>query len=91
MFYKNTSYFVKTFYGVTFKPGETKEVADYINHPFMVRVDGPAIQITDKPQKKPSSVLKRANKSESEQPKIVEVVATSDELIADSESTKNKN
>ena len=32
MFYKNTSYTEKTFYGVKFKPGETKEVDGIISN-----------------------------------------------------------
>lgn len=39
MFYKNTSYITKTFYGVKFKPGEVKEVPDFINDPKMIRVN----------------------------------------------------
>ena len=38
MYYKNVSFSVKTFHGVTFKPGETKEVDKYINSKFMVLV-----------------------------------------------------
>lgn len=38
MLYKNTSIIAKTFYGVTFKPGETKEVSQYINDPKMIKV-----------------------------------------------------
>lgn len=36
--YKNTSLSVKTFYGVTFKPGETRDVTGFINDPSMIRV-----------------------------------------------------
>ena len=36
MFYTNGSAFTKTFHGVTFKPGETKEVFDIINDPTFV-------------------------------------------------------
>ena len=32
MFYKNNSFVTKTFYGVTFQPGEVKEVPGYINN-----------------------------------------------------------
>lgn len=39
--YKNTSNSIKTFYGVTFKPGETHEVPGYINAVYMVRVNKP--------------------------------------------------
>lgn len=38
MYYKNVSLSVKTFHGVTFKPGETKEVDKYINHKLMVLI-----------------------------------------------------
>lgn len=36
--YKNTSRVTKTFYGVTFKPNETKDVSGYINDPKFIRV-----------------------------------------------------
>lgn len=36
--YKNLSLTTKKFYGVTFKPGETKEVPGYINDPKFVRI-----------------------------------------------------
>lgn len=39
MIYKNISYTTKTFYGVTFKPGETKQVDGIINDAKMIRVD----------------------------------------------------
>lgn len=34
MFYTNGSAITKTFHGVTFQPGETKEVFGYINDPY---------------------------------------------------------
>lgn len=37
--YKNLSNTTKTFYGVTFKPGEIKEVPGYINVNCFVKVD----------------------------------------------------
>lgn len=52
MFYKNISTSVKTFHGVTFKPGEIKEVSDYINHRFMILSDKPT---SSNMQQKPSS------------------------------------
>lgn len=55
MYYKNTSYFVKTFHGVAFKPNETKEVGEYINDPFMVLVEAPKIKPETIQQKKLSS------------------------------------
>lgn len=44
MFYKNVSYSDKTFYGVTFKPGEVAEVPGYVNDLYMI--------IAPKPSKK---------------------------------------
>lgn len=38
MIYKNLSRTTKTFYGVTFKPGEEHEVPSYINHPKFLRL-----------------------------------------------------
>lgn len=38
MFYKNYSYTAKTFYGVTFKPGEVKEVDGIINDRWVLPV-----------------------------------------------------
>ena len=58
MFYKNISYSTKTFYGVTFKPGEIKEVAGDVNSPWMIEVEAPKAPVTptevQKPQQKPS-------------------------------------
>ena len=45
--YKNTSLSVKTFYGVTFKPGEVNDVPGFINDPSMIRVK-------EKPKASPS-------------------------------------
>lgn len=55
MFYKNTSYTVKTFYGVTFKPNDIKEVPGFINNKYMVPVDKPDTIESTKSQQKPSS------------------------------------
>lgn len=38
MIYKNNSITTKTFYGVTFKPGETKTVPGYINSKGFIRI-----------------------------------------------------
>ena len=54
MFYKNTSYFVKTFYGVTFQPQEIKEVGEYINDKFFVLVDDPKAKPVSTQQKRSS-------------------------------------
>jgi len=39
--YKNLSKAVKTFYGVTFLPGEVKSVSGYINNTKFARVSDP--------------------------------------------------
>lgn len=39
MKYMNMTYTTKTFYGVEFKPGETKEVPGYINAVGFIRTD----------------------------------------------------
>lgn len=64
MFYTNISCSVKTFYGVEFKPGETKEVPGYINSSVMIVADG--IQEPDSKQSKPSSekIKKTSDKAE---------------------------
>lgn len=49
MFYKNTSNCTKTFHGVTFHPGEVKEVFGYINHPKF-------ISVSSMPKEPPKSV-----------------------------------
>lgn len=54
MFYKNTSYSAKTFYGVTFGPGEIKEVEGIINNRWMIPANDPDTTVT-KVQKEPSS------------------------------------
>ena len=59
MFYINTTPWKKQFHGVTFQPGETKEVSEFINYPGMVRVSAPSK--THKPAA-PKSELK--NKEE---------------------------
>ena len=41
MYYKNLSNTIKTFYGVTFNPGDIKEVSGYINHPKFFITDKP--------------------------------------------------
>lgn len=50
MFYKNNSFVAKTFYGVTFQPGEIKDVPGYINNKYFDVVDAP------KPKEPPKRV-----------------------------------
>lgn len=47
--YKNIGASTKTFYGVTFKPGDIKQVKGYINDPAFIRVDKPAYKNEPKP------------------------------------------
>ena len=44
MFYKNNSFVAKTFYGVTFQPGEIKDVPGYVNDKDFKRVASPVKQ-----------------------------------------------
>ena len=51
--YKNIGQSTKTFYGVTFKPGEIKEVPGYINSLCMIRVFNTSeIQLSRVPKKR---------------------------------------
>ena len=85
MFYKNVSYSAKTFHGVTFQPGEIKEVSEYINDVFMVRVKDSQVKCM---QQKLSS-----DKFKKDAPKVEEplVVASDSEPAKeeDSESLKD--
>lgn len=67
MFYKNISYSAKTFYGVTFQPGETKKVDGCISSKWMILVDEPATQ--EKVQQKPSPEEPKKEAEKSEEPK----------------------
>ena len=72
MYYKNVSMSVKTFYGVTFKPGEIKEVKNYINHKFMVLVtESEAKKVTkaSSTEEKTSPQPVKQQKPSSEKPK----------------------
>ena len=59
MLYKNISDFVKTFYGVTFRPGETKSVCGNINDPSMVMV-----QSVDVPDRNVSEIPNAETKAD---------------------------
>lgn len=63
MFYKNVSKSTKTFYGVAFKAGETKEVPGPINDMLMIRVEQPSVKVA-KSQKSPSISTKEEKKVE---------------------------
>ena len=59
LLYKNTSNAVKTFHGVTFQPGDIKEVSGYINDIHFIRVNS----IPQEPPKSVDSADKPAQKS----------------------------
>lgn len=64
--YKNTSLATRTFWGVTFKAGEVKEVPGWVNHPDFVRVpDNTPVSKQDAAvtQAKSSTPVKAENKS----------------------------
>ena len=82
MFYKNTSYTVKTFYGVTFKPGETKDVNGVINNKWMILVDDPK---ETKPQQKPSP-----DKPKKEAPKAEQKPSEEAKQVAEEEKKSEK-
>lgn len=67
--YKNTSRASKTFHGVTFKPGETKEVSGWINDTCMIRVDNETVVSGKKPavasKKSATSDAKSSDRSDS--------------------------
>ena len=59
MLYRNISYSVKTFYGVTFEPGQVKEVPGYINNKDMIveeTVPSQSAPSLDKPKKSSNKV-----------------------------------
>lgn len=61
MFYQNISRATKTFYGVTFKPGEIHDVPGYINDIGFERCAKPKAQ--PKPEPKPKSQPKVSDES----------------------------
>lgn len=44
MYYRNTAFSSRTYQGVTFAPGEVKEVRDFINDPKMVLTSAPTVE-----------------------------------------------
>lgn len=61
MFYKNISNATKTFYGITFKPGDIKEVPGYINTGDFIAVA---------PPEKPSPVVAKAAPEPKNEPEV---------------------
>jgi len=99
MFYKNISYSVKTFHGLTFKPNEIREVNKPINNKFMILVEPPK-EDTKKldaemaqEQMKPSSEYKakkdtKANKKIEE---LKEITEQSEEVVPESKVNAEEN
>ena len=80
MFYKNISYSVKTFYGVTFRPGETKEVGNYINDKLMILSDAPVNKTVIAQQKPSDKSKKNVPKSVTSEPKV-DIVKSEDPKV----------
>lgn len=59
MWYKNLSRLTVSFYGVTFKPGEVKQVPKAINHTKFIQVAAP---VEVKPAPKPVESIKKPAK-----------------------------
>lgn len=57
MFYRNNSFVTKTFYGITFRPGDVKEVPGYINDKRFDVVAAPK-------QKEPPKSVEQPTKSD---------------------------
>lgn len=73
LFYKNVSDTVKTFYNVTFNPGETKSVPGYINSLYMIRCDEPVKKaepvqrVVNKEPNKPEVANKKTSEIKNEE------------------------
>lgn len=63
--YKNNSLSVKTFYGVTFRPGEEKPVPGYINSPKFIRIKSVPKEL---PERAESKKRGRPKKNQSSKP-----------------------
>ena len=91
--YRNISYSAKTFYGITFEPGETKSVPGYITCPCMVRVfrhskrNSDRLKTSDDPT---ANVSKRGRKKSTETEKVSNA-ETETKLEISKEETSNGN
>ena len=82
MFYKNNSFVTKTFYGITFRPGDIKEVPGYINDKKFDVVAAP------KPKEPPKSVEQPTKSNVQVETKVYPV---SESIVDVSEVIKPKN
>lgn len=90
MFYKNVSYSDKTFYGITFKPGETKEVGNYINDRFMILADAPVKKDKGLPQDNQEQQKPSSEKSKKDTEKKSEPVSNKKEAKQQAEPEKSE-
>lgn len=67
MRYKNTSLAKKTFWSVTFKAGETKEVSGFINDPTFIRMPDTA-PVSKQEVAKPATNTQSSKKVEQAKP-----------------------
>ncbi len=65
--YKNISKVTKTFHGVTFRPGEIKEVSGYINSKYFVRYPSMPKE-PPKSVEKPKKVVTKAQPKPKDEP-----------------------
>ena len=76
MTYRNTGILAKTFYGVTFNPGESKNVPGYINDPSFVISSVEHIEQnnkedkTDKPNKQNKESKQKVDPAEDTSPEV---------------------
>ena len=91
MFYKNTYSAEKTFYGITFKPGEIKECKNYINDKWLVRLDNYIAPKDKSVQQKPSpdKSKKEANKSANNEKSAIDETTDHNEKSSDVDSNKS--
>jgi len=90
--YKNISFSAKTFYGVKFEPGETKEVPGFINNPNMIRIFGKSQKVEVKPNmlfEAPTKVETRGRKKKSIEPEREPIAETKIELSKEETSDGN--
>lgn len=68
MIYKNLSHATKTFYGITFKPGEEHEVPGCINDSKFIRLNNFTKQPTESESVKSESIINAENTEVTVQP-----------------------
>ena len=89
--YKNISFSAKTFYGVKFEPGDTKEVPGFIDSPSMVRVFSKSKPTSVKPVlfEEPMKVETRGRKKKSIESEKDTVAETTIEISKEETSDGN--